>query len=73
MTTEMLEREESSVMEDTDEEEIRTHLCCVCSVRVSYCGRMLSEWIGVDDVLEENLTCADCLEMKDEPCPRCGE
>jgi hypothetical protein len=73
MTTEILEREETTVVEDTDEDEKRTHLCCLCSLRVSYCGCMLTEWIGVENIDEDKLTCKECIEMLDDPCPRCGE
>lgn len=73
MTTEMLEREEISVVEEDDEND-ENHIACLCTPKVSLCGAFLTRpLVGEWEVDDNDLLCPECVEVANDPCPRCGE
>lgn len=52
-------------------DEIAHMFCSHCPKDIAICGYVLDEeWIECP--YDELDTCVMCVEMEDEPCPRCG-
>lgn len=77
MTSTILERplEEEIIETDEDGDDDPTHISCLCSPKVAFCGIYLAgaqENIDWDDVIDDEM-CKECDEINQGPCPRCGE
>jgi hypothetical protein len=48
-----------------------THSVCHCDPDRALCGTNVTDSEWADD--DEELTCVVCLDLVDQPCPRCGQ
>jgi hypothetical protein len=75
MTVELLEREDSVVLDDTDDDDNDVEcIACHCSPNFGLCGRYYEVPIDVSISYEQvPNNCEDCLPLAELDCPRCGD
>ncbi|MFD4258198.1 hypothetical protein ACFWR9_11345 [Streptomyces sp. NPDC058534] len=47
-----------------------THVVCYCDPNLALCGTDVTDSDWVDE--DEDTTCVVCVDLVDQPCPRCG-
>ncbi|WP_329214894.1 hypothetical protein OG352_05460 [Streptomyces sp. NBC_01485] len=69
MTTLAPERAPATVGDADDD---LTHSVCECTPDIALCGTDMAgaEWADEDD---DVTCCVVCLDLEDEPCPKCGQ